>query len=518
MYCNGTDWIAFGALNPSAGGSGCTNPDRAEGAVVYNNSFHVLQYCDGDDWRAVGGTVVDSGGGCVAPASCPNVGDLCADGSLFAGFMIYNNSSCEPLYVTDNNQSTSSQWKTSSGVDDISPDDHVDGAVNAASRAGGIPDFPAFDLCESNTYHGKNDWYLPARGELSLLWLNRAAIDASAGGSFTTGDYWSSTERNTNGAWYQDFGSGNQNSFGKANNYNVRCVRRNGGSGGGGGGDTTPDAFNFEGENDVATSALIESDNVQITGMDNGTAVSIAGDGSPEYRICADATCSAVNHDWTSGAGSIDPDEYLQLRLTSNAAGGAMHSATVTVGTESDQWDVTTYSGGPTGCPSIGDVCADGSIYAGLSPDGNVAMYTTPADAGSYTWNNGTNNWYDHPAITNCSDGTPGTASGCRTGEQNTDSLVNAVYPPDSGQPYNAAVYCSGLNAHGHTDWYLPAQDELNVLYDNRVAVGGFNTSGSYWSSSERHHIGARLQQFSDSTQIGNNKSISLLVRCVRRQ
>ena len=515
MYCNGTDWIAFGALNPSAGGSGCTNPDRGEGAVVYNNSFHVLQYCDGDDWRAVGGAVVGSGGGCAAPASCPNVGDVCADGSIFAGFTLYNNSSCEPLFVTDNNQSTSSQWKTSSGVDDISPDDHVDGAVNAASRAGGISDFPAFDLCESNTYHGKNDWYLPARGELGLLWLNRAAIDASAGGSFTTGDYWSSTERNTNGAWYQDFGSGNQNGFGKANNYNVRCVRRNGGSGGGGGGDTTPDAFNFEGENDVATSTLIESDNVQITGMDNGTAVSIAGDGSPEYRICADATCAAVNHSWTNGSSSIDAGEYLQLRLTSNAAGGAMHSATVTVGTESDQWDVTTYSGGPTGCPSIGDVCSDGSIYAGLSPDGNVAMYTTPANAGSYTWNKGSTNWIN-TAMVNCTNGTPGAASSCRTGEANTTLLVGLS---DAASPYDAAVHCDGLSVHGHTDWYLPAQDELDVLYDNRVAIGGFGT-GWYWSSSEQDNAYARQQRFSDGFQPNDYyiKNNNLLVRCVRRQ
>ena len=513
MYCNGTDWIAFGALNPSAGGSGCTNPDRGEGAVVYNNSFHVLQYCDGDDWRAVGGTVVDSGDGCTAPASCPDVGDVCADGSLFAGFMIYNNSSCEPLYVTDNNQSASSQWKTSSGVDDISPDDHVDGAVNAASRAGGISDFPAFDLCESIAYHGKNDWYLPARGELSLLWLNRAAIDANAASNFTTGDYWSSTERNTNGAWYQDFGSGNQNSFGKANNYNVRCVRRDGGSGGGG--DTTPDAFGFEGEIDVATSTLIESDIVVITGMDDGTAVSITGDGSPEYRICADPACSIVNHGWSSGSGSIDAGEYLQLRLTSHAAGGTMHSATVTVGTESDQWDVTTNSGGPTGCPSIGDVCADGSIYAGLSPDGNVAMYTTPANApGIYAWNNGTMNWID-TAMLNCLSPPPGAMPSCRTGEANTTLLAGLS---DAASPYEAAEYCDGLSAHGHTDWYLPASDELDVLFDHRDAIGGFDAGGAwYWSSSEQHLFHARAQQFMTGSQNAGGKSTRLPVRCVRR-
>jgi hypothetical protein len=38
-----------------------------------------------------------------------------------------------------------------------------------------------------------------------------------------------------------------------------------------------------------------------------------------------------------------------------------------------------------------------------------------------------------------------------------------------------AARHCNDLSAHGKDDWYLPAQDELDVMYDNRVAIGGFN-------------------------------------------
>ena len=44
---------------------------------------------------------------------------------------------------------------------------------------------------------------------------------------------------------------------------------------------------------------------------------------------------------------------------------------------------------GPPDCQCIGDICADGSVYAGLTPGGGVQMYTTPADAGQYPWNNG---------------------------------------------------------------------------------------------------------------------------------
>jgi hypothetical protein len=161
------------------------------------------------------------------------------------------------------------------------------------------------------------------------------------------------------------------------------------------------------------------------------------------------------------------------------------------------------------GSPSPGDVCADGSVYAGLSPDGNVAMYTTPADAGQYTWNNGTSNWID-TAMSNTS---------YTTGEANTTLLVGLS---DAASPYAAAVYCDGLSAHGQTDWYLPAKDELNVLYTNKAAIGGFNISGSapagyYWSSSELDFTHAWVRRFSDGNQSSFFKSNGLSVRCVRR-
>jgi hypothetical protein len=72
-----------------------------------------------------------------------------------------------------------------------------------------------------------------------------------------------------------------------------------------------------------------------------------------------------------------------------------------------------------------------------------------------------------------------GTALG--TGSANTN-LVIAV----QGAP--AGSYAAGLaraySAGGHNDWYLPSRDELNKLYLNQVAIGGFS-SQYYWSSTE---------------------------------
>lgn len=235
-FCDGgtTTWAPF--KQPR-----CEDDDTGECYLDADRSdddpdFTAANIADGVNILGVTGTY--TGGGCTAPASCTSVGDVCSDGSLFAGFMLYNGS-CEPLYVTDNNQSTSSQWKAPppfappfSGNDIPNPVDQydaVDGQYNRDNRGSGS--FPAFELCENNTYHGKSDWYLPARGELNLLWLNRAAISANAAGDFDGLHYWSSTEPIA-AAWVQYF---YENGFGnhgeqfyddKDAYYAVRCVRR----------------------------------------------------------------------------------------------------------------------------------------------------------------------------------------------------------------------------------------------------------------------------------------------------
>ena len=116
--------------------------------------------------------------------------------------------------------------------------------------------------------------------------------------------------------------------------------------------DTTPDAFDFADQTDVAVSTQTESDIVQVNGMDNGTAISI--DGSYEYQICSTSNCSAVEHTYTNSSGSIDAGEYVQLRLTSSASINTAIVATLTVGTLAVDWSVTTAD-----CPG-GSVCWDG--------------------------------------------------------------------------------------------------------------------------------------------------------------
>lgn len=170
----------------------------------------------------------------------------------------------------------------------------------------------------------------------------------------------------------------------------------------------------------------------------------------------------------------------------------------------------------PSGCSTIGDVCDDGTVYAGISPDGSVAMFTTPYDAGELEWNDGNTNY------------TATGATSAVTGAANTLSIIRRDSNSVSAgkQKHNAAQYCHDLVSHGTDDWYLPAQNELNVLYTNRVAIGNFELSGGeygppkpswYWSSTESSSADVVLQRFEDGTTANWNKHYAKSARCVRK-
>lgn len=65
-----------------------------------------------------------------------------------------------------------------------------------------------------------NDWRLPTREELLLMYKTRNLI-----GVFANNIYWSSTETSSVNAWVQNFGSGSQYFDYKNNTSYVRAVR-----------------------------------------------------------------------------------------------------------------------------------------------------------------------------------------------------------------------------------------------------------------------------------------------------
>jgi len=114
-------------------------------------------------------------------------------------------------------------------------------------------------------------------------------------------------------------------------------------------------------------------------------------------------------------------------------------------------------------------------------------------------------NWSN---ITTISVGTTGTAIG--TGQANTTLIV-----AQTGCMSGAAYYCATLDEGGYTDWFLPSKDELNKLWINRVAIGGF-ADYYYWSSSVYYAPSAWGQYFYVDYQNYYLKTNYLRVRAVR--
>lgn len=104
------------------------------------------------------------------------------------------------------------------------------------------------------------------------------------------------------------------------------------------------------------------------------------------------------------------------------------------------------------------------------------------------------------------------------SGNANTSKIVSL-----QGEGIYAAKLCYDLVLNGFDDWYLPSKDELNALYTNRLAIGGFKTGAYdyYWSSTEYGANGAWWQCFEldgpyMGVQNGGNKLEKYNVRAIR--
>ena len=137
------------------------------------------------------------------------------------------------------------------------------------------------------------------------------------------------------------------------------------------------------------------------------------------------------------------------------------------------------------------------------------------------------------------------------------DGPANSAAMNDATHP--AAHFCEGLTIGGFSDWYMPAQNELEVCYynlkpttaaNNNVGGHGINpnavparassyTGGTpaqtssttfqstgaeyfasevYWASTQTVYASySRFQRFDDGTQYNANKTSSSHVRAIRR-
>ena len=110
------------------------------------------------------------------------------------------------------------------------------------------------------------------------------------------------------------------------------------------------------------------------------------------------------------------------------------------------------------------------------------------------------------------------TATAIGMGQANTTTIVNVLKTVETGS--YAAKVCDDksvtYNGKTYADWFLPSKDELNEMYINRLAIGGFFDSSFYWSSTEDPSSNAWFQSFSSGAQYYSNRNNDCRVRPVR--
>ncbi|WP_189424782.1 LamG domain-containing protein [Devosia pacifica] len=474
QYCDGSGWIAMHGAGTGSGG--CSSPTRDEGTIFYNTDHRVLQGCAGNAWQAMGPMMVPPAAGLVH------------------------------------------HWK----LDDAGAGPFVDevGGVDCVVSGGPAASVPGRDGTAIHSA-GNNDvecGVLPAAEGVARVTVAGWIKKDSAGSTVYLGNHGD----NTDGFHISPNGDGEV----------YFAVAAPGGSPPGwweAAGYSLDDAqwhhyvLVFDGtqsSNEMRLKGYVDGQQVDLDFV--GTIPSSTPGGNQTWyllrSVFADYTVDDVRvYDRPLGSAEVE-------RLYLTTGGNSGEGCTAPQGNEGALFyntrcgvmqycDGASWIGigkaldGPTCCPNVGDQCSDGTYYAGAI-GGTDVYVSAAAHETTTTWNNGTAN-YTSTGFTSTTDG-PG----------NTAGLVALA---DAGAPYEAAMYCDGLSAHGYDDWYLPAIAELDLIWNagnptgNVAEQSGYN----YWSSSESNAQNAMMFGFSNGVADDDLKDDPMewgrLIRCVRR-
>jgi hypothetical protein len=244
---------------------------------------------------------------------------------------------------------------------------------------------------------------------------------------------------------------------------------------------------------------------VTTTAITSITSTSANSGGTLTYD--GGATVSAWGVCWSTFANPTLANSFLQNTVSSGSFSSALSGLTLNT-TYYVRAFATNSAGTAYGNEQIFTTTSNlfaigqsyqGGIVAYIDSSGTHGLIAAPSDLGGAPWG--------------CSgteiSGADGTAIG--TGNQNTIDIMTGC-----SEAGIAARLCGDLVLGGYSDWYLPSKDELNQLYINRFAIGGF-ASNFYWSSTEYGSSSVLwVQNFNIGAQDYVNKYYNLNVRAVR--
>ena len=245
----------------------------------------------------------------------------------------------------------------------------------------------------------------------------------------------------------------------------------------------------------------------QISDLDHFTT---ADETDPVYGASVASGITAT--DTTSWNNKLDSEtdpvftawdkDYADLINTPAAADGS--ETKVTAGT-----NVTVTGAGTTASPYVVNATGATALTIGQSYQGGIIFWLDATGqhgliAATADQSTGIQ-WYNGTYTT-----TNAVSDGIGAGMYNTERII-----ANQSTGSYAAQLCANYQGGGYGDWYLPSKYELNLLYAQRFAVGGF-ASAYYWSSTEDNTTNAWGQGFDDGTRATTNKDYTYYVRAVR--
>jgi hypothetical protein len=141
----------------------------------------------------------------------------------FGGIVFYLDGNGHGLVSTESDQSNGTGWGCYGIAIEGTGTAVGTGAANTAAIVAGCSESGiAARICNDLVLNGYNDWFLPSKDELNLMYVN---LKQAGIGGFADDRYWSSSESSSTTAWRQNFANGSQYSYSKANNVRIRAVR-----------------------------------------------------------------------------------------------------------------------------------------------------------------------------------------------------------------------------------------------------------------------------------------------------
>ena len=323
-------------------------------------------------------------------------------------------------------------------------------------------------LCWDLEFNGFDDWFLPSKDELNLMYENRSVIGGFAYDKNTC-YYWSSSEyyseyySTTYYAWSQYFYNGYQDYDKRYYNFRVRPVR-----------------------------AFIGADDVPEHKHTYNSAWT--SDDTYHWHV---ATCEHTEE--VSGKIEHVFGEWTVIKEpTLSQSGIKARTCSVCGYEESVAFQYSVGEPGPAGGYIFYDCDADNDSG---NADGLISSecgwrYLEAAPSDIKLGSDEYFMWGDDGKF-----GTQYEYGRIGTGKTNTAIIVSKA--SNSRNP-NAATLCNDFTYGGYDDWFLPSKDELNQMYVNlkKNGQGGFANT-YYWSSSESYYVTnfAWGQNFSDGHQ-----------------